>query len=381
MRKAFRFRGPWSIAIVLTALLALAVAGPAAAKEKTVTKVVEPKSAPRAWLGVQLSDVDEELAESLDVSQGEGALVNSVVDDSPADKAGLEDGDVVIRFDNKRVADAGDLSRAVGDAEPGQTVAVVVVRDGQERELQVELGKTDQRKAIVLGKGEFDEQTLKELQKLHGLKGLEGLEGLEALGDDARVFRWDGSKGDGAQAFGWMSGGRAKAWMGAKLGDLTEQLGDYFGAKDGEGALVQEVVADSPARKAGLEAGDVIVRIDDEEIGDAADVIEMMTEAEPGQTVEVSVLRDRSPRTLRVELGEPPAGDEEKALGLYFDRNLPDKHVKVLRLPRGERDKDRDVIIRRLGPGADGDTEELRQQMKELRKELDELRREMRKLR
>jgi len=345
-------RRPWAVTLAVLALVALAAAGPAAAKDE--------KEAPaKAWLGVTLADVDADMAEAMDVPQGEGALINDVIADSPAEEAGLEDGDVVVRFDDRRVGDASALSRAVRDAKPGDRVRVLVLRDGREKELQVTLGEAKERERIVIR----EDGPLK--------LRLKGLEGLRNLGDgNVWVF---GDKEGGPHPFTWVMRGEPRAWMGVELGQLSEQLGGYFGVDDGEGALVQEVVIGSPAEKAGLKAGDVIVRVGDEDVEEPADVIAALEDAEPGDTVEVAVVRDRASRTLRVELGESPSARAHAEILKEFEgRELPEG--RVLRVPD---DDERDVLIRRYGPQSREDLEQLRQELKELREQLRGMRKEL----
>ena len=95
-------------------------------------------------------------------------------------------------------------------------------------------------------------------------------------------------------------------WLGVHLQNLTDQLGDYFGVSDGDGALVSEVIDDSPAERAGLEAGDVIISYDDKEIDDVEELIEAVRQSDPGDEVEIVLIRNKSKRTLRAQVGEIP---------------------------------------------------------------------------
>lgn len=95
----------------------------------------------RGWLGVVIQELSKELAESFGMRNTNGALVAAVEKNGPADKGGLEAGDVITKFDNKSIVTSGDLPRAVGAAKPGKSVPVEVLRKGSEKVLMVSVGE------------------------------------------------------------------------------------------------------------------------------------------------------------------------------------------------------------------------------------------------
>lgn len=97
----------------------------------------------RGWLGVQLQGIDDSLADSLGLDSKNGALVADVVTGSPAEKAGVEVGDVVVEFDGDSVKDSRELARLVGNSDSGDRATLVVVRDGEEVDLKVRLGDAE----------------------------------------------------------------------------------------------------------------------------------------------------------------------------------------------------------------------------------------------
>ncbi|MCP4618774.1 MAG: Do family serine endopeptidase [Bradyrhizobium sp.] len=97
----------------------------------------------RGWLGVRIQQVTDEIAESLNIKPPRGALVAGVDDKGPAKPAGIEPGDVVIRFDGKDIKDPKDLSRVVADTAVGKDVDVVVIRKGNEETRKVKLGRLE----------------------------------------------------------------------------------------------------------------------------------------------------------------------------------------------------------------------------------------------
>ena len=109
--------------------------------------------------------------------------------------------------------------------------------------------------------------------------------------------------------------------MGIELDDLNEQLGKYFGVDDGEGALISRVSDDSPAAEAGLKAGDVIIKLNGEEIDDSGAVHHAMSDTEPTQEVEVKVVRKGKKKTIKVTLGEMPEGSFGPHM-MHFDQDF-----------------------------------------------------------
>lgn len=99
----------------------------------------------RGWLGVQLQELDERLAARLRLKEAHGALVSAVIPDSPAEKAGIQPGDVILQWNGKPINSRDDLPLAVASTDLGKTVNVVLVRDGQRVELNVIVGRAPQR--------------------------------------------------------------------------------------------------------------------------------------------------------------------------------------------------------------------------------------------
>ena len=103
----------------------------------------------RGWLGVVMQDVDKALAESLELGKPQGALINAVEPDGPADDAGIVPGDVIIRFNGQPIIDSGDLPHVVGAIAPGKKVKVEVYREGKSKTINVKVGALDKDGAKV----------------------------------------------------------------------------------------------------------------------------------------------------------------------------------------------------------------------------------------
>lgn len=358
-------------ALVTATLLTLSLAGGAAAAPPRLSPPTPPEAPPpptaasQAWLGVELQDIDAQMAEALDLPDGEGALVNRVVDGSPAAAAGLTDGDVIIGFDGESVRDADALTAAVRDAKPGARASVVIMRDGRKQTIKVELGS---RKTAAPGLAPG-------LDRMH-----------QRMVDRMMVMpRGRGAGGDTPMM--WTMGDEPKAFLGILMTPLTEQLGRFFGAPDGEGVLVSEVIADSPAARAGIEAGDVILRADERAISDPSDVRGALSEADPGDQLDLAVLRDHTERTFTVTLGEP--SEDPHAGMMWHDMRSGSPGAMYLRQHRKLRgddesaapdaDNEHQVIIRRFSPqgGQGDDNEALREELQQLRQEVERLREEV----
>ncbi len=123
-----------------------------AVPSKTVVGVIEQlreyKEVRRGWLGVRIQPVTDEIAESLNIKPARGALIAGVDDKGPAKPAGLEPGDVVIKFDGRDVKEPKDLSRIVAGTAVGKAVNVLIIRKGKEETKQVTLGRLEDDKPV-----------------------------------------------------------------------------------------------------------------------------------------------------------------------------------------------------------------------------------------
>lgn len=226
------------------------------------------------WLGVGIDDVDEESVQRLRLPAERGARVEEVVEESPAARAGLREDDVVVRWNDQPVESVAQLRRLVRETPPGRSVQLGVVRDGAEREVTVEVGERDLTAPAALFEA-----------PLPPAVG----EGTPRPGAWLRVF------------------GGPRARLGVQLQPLGTQLAEYFGLQDRTGALVASVREGTPAARAGLRAGDVLLSVGDRTVEAPADVLRALAGREAGP-MEMTILRDRQERTLTVELEE---ADEE----------------------------------------------------------------------
>ena len=215
-----------------------------------------------------------------------GVRIDGVDDDSPAAKAGVKEGDVVVEFDGERVRSARQLTRLVQETPDGRTVKMTVTRGGGRQTLDITPESSATAGAWSFGVGpEFRE----ELER-----GLRGLRELPERGGPMFDFRFDGRPG--------MSVPRGR--LGVQVETLTDQLADYFGVKGG-GVLVSSVTAESPAAKAGLKAGDVITAVNGTAIRDAGELIEEIAEVGASGDTRLEIVRDRKASTVTATIEQP----------------------------------------------------------------------------
>jgi len=193
----------------------------------------------RGYLGVSIQSLTPELAEALKLKESKGALVADVVKGSPAEKAGIERGDVIVSYDKKPVDEARDLSAMVGETPVGDVVTLMVLRNGIEQEMSVKIDK-------------MKSETTGEEPDAHPASG-----------------KW-----------------------GLLLQDLTPQTAKGLGLKDGQGVAVAGVQSGTPAERAGMHEGDIILEVNRRPVKSVKEVQETIAEAQRQDSLLLLVQRD-----------------------------------------------------------------------------------------
>ena len=332
-----------------------------------------------AWIGVRLQDLDENLREAMNIDRHvQGALVSDVMDDSPAEKAGLEDGDVIVEVAGHRTTNVDEVTSAVRGLEPGEKGALVVIRNGQSRGLDI-VPSSRSESFEWTDQGDKGDRKVRKFvfksDKDHARKMEQYFEQDEKGDQDRQIrfFRADANKG---------------GYLGVQSMEVG-QLADYFGAAEDEGVLITEVVEESPAAEAGLKAGDVILAVGDEEVGDPEELREAVRDQKPGETVRIEILRKGERSTVTAKLGDASdMGDAE----MYF-MSPEDGHLMIPEIPRIPRAPRIDIQAPNFQWRGDGDAhvlrlddeelqkfkEELHKSLDEMRKQLDEMKRELKR--
>ncbi len=242
-----------------------------------------------AQLGVMVSDVDAKATTG-------GVKIDEVNDDSPAEKAGIKAGDVVVEYDGERVRSARQFTRLVQETPEGRSVAIALLRDGKRQTVNA----TPETGRMTWNVGPEVDRAMREAER--GMR--------EFRFDTTPDFRFDSREPrrfeyripDRATPFVTQPRGR----LGVTVQSLTPELEEYFGAKNG-GALVSSVTPDSAASKAGIKAGDVIVSINGRNVSDSDELVNELKDINGDATI--VVLRDKKQMTLKatIERARPAA--------------------------------------------------------------------------
>ncbi len=191
----------------------------------------------RGWLGVTVQDISEDLAKSFSLENTEGALVSEVAKDSPAAKAGIKRGDIILSFDGKKIKTLSDLPRLVAATKVGETAEVVIFRNQKEKTYSVKLGEM------------ADEKTVAALN-----------------GDPEKKF-------------------------GLALMDLSPEAIQRYGLKNNQGVLITRVDPNGPGASSNLRAGDLILEINNTETPDLKTFLEAVKSIKKDQIIRFLVQR------------------------------------------------------------------------------------------
>jgi hypothetical protein len=325
----------------------------------------------KGYLGVMLQELTPSMSKALQMGDKSGVMINEVVDDSPAAKAGLEDGDVILEFNGQTVSDNDDLVKAVRGTSPGETVPVVVLRNGKNQTIQVEVGKRETKNVFFMSEGDaWHAPHVKHFE--------EDGKHVIVMSDEDHDFTWTADKMK-------VHLNLDRGYMGVHLDDLNEQMGEYFGVDGGKGGLVTEVVEDSPAAAAGLKAGDVIIQLGDTDIESSADLHKAMGGTEPEQQMEVKFVRKGQTDDVSITLGELPEDALSKHIEIIGEG---DDHWTIHTAPRMMKHFDHhgdvDVrVMRKPAPHWEYEWQEMHEaedEIREMKEELDKMRQELKEM-
>jgi serine protease Do len=237
----------------------------------------------QGYLGVGLKEIDSDRQNALRLKDTHGAEVVTVDHDAPAGKSGLKVHDVILQLDGQPFDNVDQLRRRLHDLPSGRTVSLLISRDGNTLTVSVQLCDR-----VVL------QQT--------------------AWQQHYSVPEPSGPKNQGAESFLGRPGPSAPAFLGtvipnglyvgADVNPVRTQLADYFGVKSGTGLLVESVDDQSPAARAGLKAGDVVVKVETTQMTSRNDWLKAIRNHR-GQQVQVTVMRDKQEQVLTMSAGKP----------------------------------------------------------------------------
>jgi serine protease Do len=231
-----------------------------------------------SYLGVDTRDVTSDRLGALNLKEEKGVEVTMVDQDAPAGKAGVKEHDVILSLNGTEVQSVEQLRRMIHEVPPGRVVTLGVSRNGQPLTVKVQLA--DRKKSFSYSNsysnnGEGYTVHVPPIPPIPPIPDIDVPISIVVVHSSRR--------------------------SGLMLENLTPQLGDFFGAKNGEGVLVRSVEKGTPAEKAGFRAGDVIVKVNGERISDASDFSRTL-QSRKGSTVSVGVIRDKKEQTLTLTI-------------------------------------------------------------------------------
>jgi len=297
-----------------------------------------------SYLGVDISDVTAERLSALKLKEEKGVEVTMVDQDAPAGKAGIKEHDVILTMNGTAIESGAQLRRMIHETPPGRTVTLGLSRDGQPLELKLQLA--DKHKAFSFATPKPGDIHVN-IPEIH------------VPDIDIPAMH--------------MIMVTSSARSGLTVENITQQLGDFFGVKNGNGVLVRAVEKGSRAEKAGFRAGDVIVKVNNEAIHDTSD-FQHAVKSRSADSVSVGVVRDKKEQNLNLTL---PARKES---GDLIDES------SFVAEPLIQADSDFELSelgglseLAKLQPQMQLAIENSRKTMQELRQELCQERKELRK--
>jgi serine protease Do len=240
---------------------------PAAPRARSVSNVYVASPGSTSYVGVFLAEIDGERAKNLKLKEERGVEITKVEEDSPAAKAGLKAGDVVLDYNGQRVEGIEQFRRFVRETPAGRDVKVTLSRDGYTQNVVVRVGA---RKAAVMGIEPMVSMVAPKVEMPEFPRG--------------GVFMWSG------------------AALGIEAEGLEGQLAQYFGVK--EGVLVRSVMKGSAAEKAGIRAGDVITKVEDTQVSSPSELTRAVRTARKnapsGKGFAVGLMREKKETSVTV---------------------------------------------------------------------------------
>jgi len=261
---------------------------------------------------VLVTDLDKDLQEETGIK--EGAYIVEVVENSEAENIGLKEGDIITSFNGKTIKNADDLHNQIEDIDEEMQVKLTVKRNNEDKNFKATLRKSEGDNTFEVHVDDeefsFDMEDLPEMENFHSF---------------------------------FDHGKRKGGYLGVHARNISESMLNYFEVD--YGVLVEEIIKDSPAEEAGLQAGDVIMKINDRDIKDYRDLVRTLNFYNPGEKVTVHFSRKGSSKKASVTLAEH---EEISMRKKWFFKN-GDKRMRWI--DRDKKIRDRNDI--RVLPGED----------------------------
>lgn len=231
-----------------------------------------------SYLGVDTQDVTPERLSALKLKEERGVEVTVVDQDAPAGKAGLKEHDVILTLNGQSVESVEQLRRMIHEIPPGRVVSIGISRNGQPLTLKTQL--EDRKQAMGYGNGKPFKVVVPTMPVMPAMPAMPEMDVPVSVVVVHSSLR-----------------------SGLMVENLTPQLAEFFGTRNGQGVLVRSVDKGSRAEKAGFRAGDVIVRVSGEAINDSGDFSHALRNRQ-GSAVPVGIIREKKEQTLTLSLPE-----------------------------------------------------------------------------
>jgi serine protease Do len=212
--------------------------------KRIYTELVAKGKVTRGWLGVSIQPLTPELAKGFGLKDAKGVLISDVISEGPAEKAGIQAGDIITEFDGKKLDGPQDLQRAVASATPGKGVPMTLWRDKNTKTVEIRIGETP---------------------------------------DDAIALK---------------SGNRGKSLLGLEVRPITPEIARQLNLRSTEGVVVARVDDDSAAAEAGLQRGDVIREVNRQRVRSLQEFERITRDVKEGDRI--TVLLQRGAQALYV---------------------------------------------------------------------------------
>jgi serine protease Do len=292
-----------------------------------------------SYLGIDTQDVTPQRMGPLKLKEERGVEVLTVDQDAPAGKAGLKEHDVILEFNGTRVEGVENLRRMIHEIPPGRTATLSVSRDGKPMTFKVQLAD--------------------KMQAMH-MAGAHKIVIPRPVIPDFDFPAMD------------VMVQTSSSRSGVVVENLTPQLGEFFGARNGDGVLVRSVEKGSAAEAAGLKAGDVIVKVESERIADRGDWKSALRNHRRGK-VNVGIIRDKKEQTISITM--PEAKDDSSFEGAPFGDESEDWDSQTRVVAHLNADQ-----AKQIREGARNAQRQARQEMKKHADELKKANEEMQKM-
>jgi len=255
--------------------------------KKVASEIMEKGKVERGWLGVSIMDTEDGKVEIIDIGK-----------ETPAELAKLKEGDIIFRIEGKKITNTKILASEIRKRKPGQNITLEIERKGEIEKIKVKLGECPEKEIKEEFELKFPRLFPPSLPKIP-----EPPQPPEIKDWPKERFIWK-----------WQT----RKYIGVYLEELNRELSEYFGLKEGRGLLVSKFSEDSPAERAGLKIGDVIIEADGIQINTVVELSKLIQDKKKGEEIEIEFLRDKKRKSMKIEIAE------EKVEGTFFSKSGED---------------------------------------------------------